>query len=277
MFLSALYINPRPSVVCAPRPSPSPEPLPTNTLTREAATQGSLHAEYRSRSPSFSSIADGKRCATQPLEETVNVAEALRLKQRLKARQALESAAHMESPELVPSSSSSSCASSPASSPPPTPRLLPVDLPETTQDAYLGVPDVGHSRGRYLKRSDRGEIGEGHVRAGSPLPGSPKRRHRPSQSQSSIWHRSLSRHSSRSSMASPAAVPLPTGTATSTTMDVVLRLPPLPRFDPYRRARAESLSSVAEVARHGSAGALCAVVPRRRCKSESTPSARSRL
>ncbi|OJT15923.1 Surfeit locus protein 1 [Trametes pubescens] len=211
---------------------------------------------------------------------TEDVTKALRHKQRMQARHALKTRATenvytpRRLPELVPSHPWS-CTSSPANSPPPTPRLRPVDIPFPEQSRDLVASDAGSSGGGYLGVAERVRLYEEQARAAqSPFVAVKKRR--PYQCRSSVVQRILSRPSSRGSMVSPS--PPPPATPASAIMDMVRRLPPLPRFNPYRRARAESMSSAVGVGGRELGGSFygTGIVPRRRCKSEPSRS-RARL
>ncbi|KAI0830465.1 hypothetical protein BC628DRAFT_869704 [Trametes gibbosa] len=279
MFLSGLYIHPRPPMFYKPRSRTSPQPSPTSVrsphspVIREQAIQEALDAEFHLRRPDFGCIVDKQRSFTMrvPKESynTENVAEALRVKQRTRARQALknvslgnETTPH-ELPELV--LSYPSCVSSPANLPPPTPRLLPIDLSCTQKSPDLVALEATSSQVQR-DQNHQSVFEEDYTREAMPRGDTSKRSHRPSQSHSSLLHRSLPQKLSRDSMSSPS--PPATGNASSFIVDIIRRLPPLPRFDPHRRARAESTSSVTFSGRHELNGRLCGLVPRRRCKSE---------
>ncbi|KAI0652003.1 hypothetical protein C8Q79DRAFT_1005241 [Trametes meyenii] len=110
-----LYIHPRPVVIYEPRatrdPTTNPRVLRTTSLdchhsrktNKEAAFQEPLEAELQRAN---SGCVDDKRdISIAPPQEpyyTENVAEALRRKQRMKARQALNSAATVNLPLLSP-------------------------------------------------------------------------------------------------------------------------------------------------------------------------------
>ncbi|KAI8981374.1 hypothetical protein BD414DRAFT_492476 [Trametes punicea] len=285
-MFGTLYIHPRPTVLyespsrrnTVPSGYRMPRP-PSARSTREAAVQASIAAEAAVAKPDFSCMVDRRGSFTiyssEETYSTENVAEALRIKQRMKAWQALKSVAMggerhaWERPGHYPLPSSSN-ASSPESSPPSTPPPMPTGMPVfVDSDRGNGCILAGSSRGRYdhVTSTTHGE--ERAVRSTSPCGGSLQRQYRPSRSRSSVIQRSLSRHSSRSSMTS--ASPVSATSSTSNIMEFVRRLAPLPRFNPYRRTRAESMTSIVDDRRQELGGALCGLLPRRRCKSEPSP------
>ncbi|KAI0778336.1 hypothetical protein BD413DRAFT_105954 [Trametes elegans] len=285
MFFN-LYTHPRVSVTYEPpanrgsttriavansSASTRPRLRPT---TKDVAVQTSFGAESRAvRRPRRDYVVDreGSCAASSPQDTygTENVAEALRLKQRMRARLALNTVAELNAcgpPQLIPSSPSSSVSSSPASSPPSTPRLGPVDVHSPAQRGRRRdlVAIQGYSSSSAFPRHDESYLADPRAR--------PVSKHRPSRSRSSLLHRSLSRHSSRNAIASPPPPPVTASSSTAAIMDFVKRLAPLPRFNPYRRARAESMSAVVDDNGRHIGGALCGLLARRRCKSEpSTP------
>ncbi|KAH9858038.1 hypothetical protein C2E23DRAFT_160830 [Lenzites betulinus] len=277
MFLSGLYIHPRPTMFYEPRsgaasPSGSTSVMPPySPVTREQAIQEAFDAEYHSKRRDYSCVVDKEGSFTVKCPKdtygTENVLEALRLKQRMKARQALKTMytenglPSREPPELIPSYPSS-CASSPANSPPPTPRLLPVDQPFPRKSPNLITSKTEASKGHHNRQPG---VEKEYTRVAASRGSTPKKSQRPSQSRSSLLQRSLSRHSSRGSMITSSP---PATRSSSTIMEIMRRLPPLPRFNPYMRTRAESTSSTAAAGRHELGGTLCGLLPRRRCKSE---------
>ncbi|KAI0375150.1 hypothetical protein BV20DRAFT_1048330 [Pilatotrama ljubarskyi] len=171
MFLDSLYIHPRPTVLYQPRVAHSRTAAITTTqaasapshpssprLTKEAVVKAAIAAEYPvARPPNRFDLETQEFCPMYYPEDTYdeeNVAEVLKLKQRLRARQALQSAAasgvsaSRQPLERAPYSPSSSCSSSPASSPPSTPRMLPVDIPFPSQQCHESdmVKEAGLSR-----------------------------------------------------------------------------------------------------------------------------------
>ncbi|KAI0669750.1 hypothetical protein C8Q78DRAFT_142803 [Trametes maxima] len=293
-----LYIHPRPVVTYGPpttRRSTAGAGAPQTTadvddqyprMAKEAAVQEPLDREPRGANAGR--FDDRWGTSTTPAQEpyyTENVVEALRRKQRMKARQALEFVATSRSPpslrppELVPPSPSSSCASSPPNSPLLSPT--PMHLAEQPSQANVFLESRA-PRGRQL--SPRKSPGGHEIR---PFPLSLPRTarlsggvelgpRRPSRSRSSIIRHSLSRHSSKSSMVSCSPAPVTTTANTAAIMDFVKRLAPLPRFNPYRRTRAESTSSVVDLHRQETGGVFCGLLPRRRCRSEPTPARKQR-
>ncbi|KAI0328522.1 hypothetical protein GY45DRAFT_1326242 [Cubamyces sp. BRFM 1775] len=260
------------------RPAVLPQgqaPAPDAATTRPATTskREATVDRFRSRSPRTAKLAatalgynvdQASTVVSNPEEvfDTENVAEALRVKQRMRARQGLRSILtnpgvppHLGHLEFAPSSSSSS-SSSPASTPPSTPLILPTEFTFPTRSRREGSFSVAaRSRGRSESASSSG-MEDWTIRSPS------KSKHRPSRSRSSVISRSLSRHSSRSSTSSPSPI---STLSTSAILDFVGRLAPLPRFNPYRRPRAESLSAVRDGIVRTSSGTSA---PRRRCKSQ---------
>ncbi|KAH9898246.1 hypothetical protein C8Q73DRAFT_392421 [Cubamyces lactineus] len=207
-------------------------------------------------------------CGSEEIFDTENVAEALRVKQRMRARQALRSIitsptasvnrGHLESASCA----SSSSPSSPASTPPSTPPLHPTDLVFPTRKRskyFFNIPVK--SRGRSGSTSSSGSE-DWDIRPKSPSQMISQGKPRPSMSRSSVICRSLSRHSSRSSIVSPSPISVSNSPAILNLLD---QLAPLPRFNPYQRSRAESLTSIKDSAVRDINGAT---LSRRRCKSQ---------
>ncbi|KAI0361453.1 hypothetical protein OH77DRAFT_429537 [Trametes cingulata] len=287
MSFDTLYICPRPTVFYEPRVARSA----TVRMSSDQCTGISEHSPS-SRLTAVPVDVDDKDPVAKLLKRRrsqeyppsycpeENVAEVLKLKQRLRAWRALQAAAASgmpssgEPPELVTSSPSTSCFSSPTSSPPTTPRMLPDDLPFPSQQDCGGdsVQEAGPSRSLWLGRS--------MMRAAGPAPPNPARvtdhqgasgkKHRPPRSRSSVIHRSLSRHSSQGSVSSTSSSASAT-TSTVAIMELMRRLAPLPRFNPYRRVRAQSMTAVIDDAGRELGDTLCGLLPRRRCKSEPSP------
>ncbi|KAJ8457559.1 hypothetical protein ONZ51_g11458 [Trametes cubensis] len=135
--------------------------LASNVVTTRSATtskreRGADRCLPVHRSPCAAKMATAPDCVVGPQEtrtisgpeevfDTENVAEALRVKQRMRARQALRSIitnpsvyANRERLDSA-SASSSSSSSSPGSTPPSTPPILPTDLTFPTGNRYEGL------------------------------------------------------------------------------------------------------------------------------------------
>ncbi|KAI9065889.1 hypothetical protein FKP32DRAFT_1590207 [Trametes sanguinea] len=289
MIPDSFYIHPRPlrlyETPSMHKPTDSGKKAPRSPTTRSTRAvdvrTATVPQPTMTNSSDFGCAVDKRSsfsvCSPEESYITENVAEVLRHKQRMRARQALDSLAtssgeyRLRGHSRSLSSSSSSTASSPASSPPSTPRLMPVDLPFPEQGDELVV--IESMRSRSDSNTSTGGAEGLSMLLLSPSKASSGPHHRPSRSRSSIIQKSLSRASRASSRSSVASTPPPSTSTMSTSaiMDLVKRLAPLPRFNPYRRARAESMSALVDERGHHQSGAFCGLLPRRRCQSAPSP------
>ncbi|TBU63798.1 hypothetical protein BD310DRAFT_915931 [Dichomitus squalens] len=289
MIPTSIYTHPRPRVAYEPSRAQQPKPFPSKPTAEErlAAIRQAIHAEHpvvRNWKPCYTTGTRERFTVHSPEDAfiTENASETLRRKQRDQAREAWRSTNVTREPQETPSASpANSCTSSPLSSPPITPTYLPEDISES--------PTVVERRDRVARShmhgsSYRRAVPHDRVRdsvtrwlgASTGIDQSAqtallKSRHRPSRSHSSSMRQSLSRRSSQHSLSTghAAAGQQERTLNASSILSFVKRLAPLARFNPYRRARAESMSAVMDDGKGGrddtSRGRAC----RRRCKSDS--------
>ncbi|KAI1788814.1 hypothetical protein LXA43DRAFT_627311 [Ganoderma leucocontextum] len=266
MIPPSLYIHPRPRMVYEPPMANQPR-QPVVRPSTEARLRAIRQARYveqqvvRDRWPH--SQANNRGCFTvHSPEDGQTAGEALRLKHRTQICEAWKTSnvtceprrtsdlLSTLSPEL---STSTLC----------VPTMAPSSLPECTDSSADMVrrdhpihsrspgSSVGHTTAadpirrpviRLLEASENAH------RSPSSAP-KPQTGHRPSRSHSSSLRRSLSRLSSQQPLvADPAANTLPRWRTSSASriLSFVRRLAPLPRFNPYRRSRAESTSALVD-------------------------------
>jgi len=125
---------------------------------------------------------------------------------------------------------------------------------------------------RKLYRND--SHGYPREKCTQPLP-SPSRSSRPPRSKASLWRQTVTRPSTprTPSLCSSFSSSSIESMSTPDILALTKLLPPLPRFDPYRRARAESLSSISVPGQRIACTGSSAVSPstnRRRCQSLSS-------
>ena len=236
---------------------------------------------------------------------TENVSITLRHKQRDQAREAWRTAVGTRGSLRNRSTSpAESCTSSPLSSPPISPASLPGNIsewPKVVESSGRAVQPrpsssspsmslihilryrislmiiaivlvraipqdhVRDSVTRWLGASTRADLSP-------PQTALLKSRHRPARSHSSSVRQSLSRSSSQHSLSASHAAAAGSQEHTlgvDSILNFMKCLAPLPRFNPYRRTRAESMSAVVDDRKRGKDDVSTIRVRRRRCKSES--------
>ncbi|KAI0735021.1 hypothetical protein C8Q76DRAFT_710691 [Earliella scabrosa] len=260
----------------SPRAHTPPQHSPVQDQHQLRYQRGSLHSLSlrRKRSTAAERIVNRSDSLTARHSGATfafeNIGDALRHKQRMQVRASLRSPLiTSEMPDLV-ASSSSSRASSPA---PATPS--PVDLTSVvvfpTMDTPHHLPEARLYPPGRTRRSPRQTTGAGRRNSGALLSDNSKRESRSSCLRTSMMSSRQTRgfgFDTRVSNHSHSSDPAITSSkSTQTVVSFAQRLAPLSRFNPYRRMRAESMSSVIDDSKHHTYEGSVTLNKRRRCKS----------
>lgn len=159
----------------------------------------------------------------------------------------------------------------------PTPVIFPIERSYSDPES---LPDSGYCSSEFSRELRLSHRSNGSREDVPSFPNvesfsqkAPQTSTRPSRSKPSLWRQTISRSSSMSIKTAGRA---PTPATSQVTLDVVMaavRLLPLPRYDPFRRTRADTLSSIAKTWTCTLVNGCPVEEPfvRRRCKSAPHP------